>query len=180
MHSSSSTSNSAFSHHMSSNHAISSPLIESRPSLTDARRVSSGIGGSGFGHGSYRDKEDAVPVGFDEGILRGLCEMDVSLDGPDATDGCPDGEGLTEQGSLPLITDRIKQSIASCKVCHACHVFLSHTLLIIHSKWPSSSGREPKSRKSTRDHSPNSCARPGMYMAEQTAKLGEAIMPFTA
>jgi hypothetical protein len=52
---------------------------ESRPSLADMKRVSSGMGGaSSFGHGSYRDKEDAVPVGFDEGILRGLCDMDVS------------------------------------------------------------------------------------------------------
>lgn len=58
----------------------SSPMIESRPSLADSRRVSSGVGGgSSFGHGTYRDKEDAVPVGFDEGILRGLCDMDVSL-----------------------------------------------------------------------------------------------------
>jgi hypothetical protein len=57
----------------------SSPLIESRPSLADTRRVSSGVGagGSSLGHGNYRDKEDAVPVGFDEGILRGLCDMDV-------------------------------------------------------------------------------------------------------
>lgn len=62
-----------------STNATSIPF-EQRPSLSDNRRVSSGIGGgSGFGHGSYRDKEDAVPVGFDEGILRGLCDMDVSL-----------------------------------------------------------------------------------------------------
>ena len=53
--------------------------FDQRPSLSDARRVSSGIGGgSAFGQGNYRDKEDAVPVGFDEGILRGLCDMDVS------------------------------------------------------------------------------------------------------
>jgi hypothetical protein len=51
---------------------------DQRPSLSDTRRISSGIGGSNFGQGSYRDKEDAVPVGFDEGILRGLCDMDVS------------------------------------------------------------------------------------------------------
>jgi hypothetical protein len=57
--------------------------FDQRPSLSDARRVSSGIGaGSTFGQGSYRDKEDAVPVGFDEGILRGLCDMDVSICSP--------------------------------------------------------------------------------------------------
>ena len=119
IHSSSSTSNSAFSHHMPSGPSISSPLLETRPSLTDARRVSSGIGGSSFGHGSYRDKEDAVPVGFDEGILRGLCDMDVSA----LTFPVVVKKGLklaramlSVQGSLPLITDRIKQSIASCKV----------------------------------------------------------------
>lgn len=39
-------------------------------------------------------REDVVPVGFDEGILRGLCDMDCAL---------------------PLLADRIKQSIASCK-----------------------------------------------------------------
>jgi hypothetical protein len=62
-----------------SNHMIQP--FDQRPSLSDARRVSSGIGaGSTFGQGSYRDKEDAVPVGFDEGILRGLCDMDVSVD----------------------------------------------------------------------------------------------------
>lgn len=55
---------------------------DQRPSLSDARRVSSGIGGSNFGQGSYREKEDAVPVGFDEGILRGLCDMDVSHEKP--------------------------------------------------------------------------------------------------
>lgn len=60
-----------------SNHMIQP--FDQRPSLSDATRVSSGVGaGSTFGQGSYRDKEDAVPVGFDEGILRGLCDMDVS------------------------------------------------------------------------------------------------------
>jgi hypothetical protein len=63
-----------------------------RPSLSDARRVSSGIGGSNFGQGSYREKEDAVPVGFE---------------------GRADG-----QGSMNLLVDRIKQGIASCKVSH--------------------------------------------------------------
>lgn len=37
-------------------------------------------GGSQMGGGSVAGKEgEAVPVGFDEGVLRGLCEMDVSL-----------------------------------------------------------------------------------------------------
>ena len=30
--------------------------------------------------GGGEGKEDVVPVGFDEGILRGLCDMDVSYD----------------------------------------------------------------------------------------------------
>lgn len=62
--------------------AVSAPApgMDSRPSLADTRRISSGVvGGGGSGYGSYRDKEDAVPVAFDEGILRGLCDMDVSL-----------------------------------------------------------------------------------------------------
>jgi hypothetical protein len=37
-----------------------------------------GNAGSGMGAGLGMGKEDVVPVGFDEGILRGLCEMDVS------------------------------------------------------------------------------------------------------
>jgi hypothetical protein len=68
-------------HSMSAQSASSMTMApDQRPSLSENRRVSSGIGGgaSSFGHGNYRDKEDAVPVGFDEGILRGLCEMDVS------------------------------------------------------------------------------------------------------
>lgn len=28
--------------------------------------------------GLHEGKEDVVPVGFDEGVLRGLCDMDVS------------------------------------------------------------------------------------------------------
>lgn len=83
-----------------------------RPSLSDARRISSGIGGSNFGQGSYREKEDAVPVGFDEGILRGLCDMDVSREWL-GLEGRAD-----EQGSMNLLVDRIKQGIASCKVSH--------------------------------------------------------------
>lgn len=65
---------------MQFNNAGTSPLIESRPSLADTRRISSGVGvgGSSLGHGNYRDRDDAVPIGFDEGILRGLCELDVS------------------------------------------------------------------------------------------------------
>ncbi|CAD6572989.1 MAG: hypothetical protein TREMPRED_000705 [Tremellales sp. Tagirdzhanova-0007] len=69
-----------------------------RPGLADDRRFSSGLGG-GMGslpsiQSGVEGKEDVVPVGFDEGVLRGLCEMDCAL---------------------PLLADRIKQSIASCK-----------------------------------------------------------------
>ncbi|CED84616.1 Chimaerin and related Rho GTPase activating proteins [Phaffia rhodozyma] len=48
--------------------------------------VNSGVGGSGQGQG--------VPVQFDEGVLRQLCDLDCAL---------------------PLLTERIKQSLASCK-----------------------------------------------------------------
>ncbi|KAI9636893.1 putative GTPase activating protein [Dioszegia hungarica] len=51
-----------------------------------------GMGGMGVGMGGKEG--EAVPVGFDEGVLRGLCEMDCAL---------------------PLLADRIKQSISSCK-----------------------------------------------------------------
>lgn len=53
----------------------------SRPNLGDNHRVSFGVGpgGNGNGHGNGDlAGGDVVPVGFDEGILRGLCEMDVS------------------------------------------------------------------------------------------------------
>ncbi|WWC91012.1 uncharacterized protein L201_005952 [Kwoniella dendrophila CBS 6074] len=77
----------------------------SRPSLSnDDRRISSGLGGgmgslssvknASIGQQQQQQQEDVVSVGFDEGILRGLCEIDCAL---------------------PLLADRIKQSIASCK-----------------------------------------------------------------
>lgn len=47
--------------------------------------MSSGFGGvgsagstSGMGDGAVIGKEDVVPVGFDEAVLRALCDMDVS------------------------------------------------------------------------------------------------------
>lgn len=40
-----------------------------------------GNGNAGLGIGVGGGKEDVVHVGFDEGILRGLCEMDVSTPG---------------------------------------------------------------------------------------------------
>lgn len=61
-----------------------------RPSLDEARFSAA----AALGYGSNGAKDDVVPVGFDEAVLRGLCEMD---------------------GALPLLADRIKQSIASCK-----------------------------------------------------------------
>jgi hypothetical protein len=48
------------------------------------RRMSSGLGGGMGSAGSIMGlessgaKEDAVPVGFDEAVLRALCDMDVS------------------------------------------------------------------------------------------------------
>ncbi|WWD21201.1 hypothetical protein CI109_105685 [Kwoniella shandongensis] len=67
-----------------------------RPSLSNDRRMSSGLGGGmgSLGTINTATQEDVIPVGFDEGILRGLCEVDCAL---------------------PLLADRIKQSIASCK-----------------------------------------------------------------
>ncbi|OCF32411.1 GTPase activating protein [Kwoniella heveanensis CBS 569] len=69
---------------------------DSRPSLSNDRRLSSGLGGGMGSLGSIKTaaQEDVIPVGFDEGILRGLCDLDCAL---------------------PLLADRIKQSIASCK-----------------------------------------------------------------
>jgi hypothetical protein len=54
---------------------------QKRPAIAE-RRFSSGLGsitgtGSGSGMG-IEAKEDVVPVGFDEGVLRALCESDVS------------------------------------------------------------------------------------------------------
>ena len=58
-------------------------------------------------------KEEVVPVGFDEGVLRGLCEMDVGdLSSFDVSKTAESGR----QCALPLLADRIKQSIVSCKV----------------------------------------------------------------
>ncbi|KAK6906409.1 hypothetical protein I203_100394 [Kwoniella mangroviensis CBS 8507] len=99
--SSNATSSSHYNHHQDNRHhanTISNPesANASRPSLSNDRRLSSGLGGGMGSLGSVKTaaQEDVVPVGFDEGILRGLCEID---------------------GALPLLADRIKQSIASCK-----------------------------------------------------------------
>ena len=46
-----------------------------RPSLDEARFSAA----AAFGYGSNGAKDDVVPVGFDEAVLRGLCEMDVSF-----------------------------------------------------------------------------------------------------
>nr|XP_018259366.1 GTPase activating protein [Kwoniella dejecticola CBS 10117]OBR81524.1 GTPase activating protein [Kwoniella dejecticola CBS 10117] len=96
----SSSSNATSSHHESHRQNSQSDSINatvaSRPSLSNDRRLSSGLGGGMGSLGSVKNaaQEDVVPVGFDEGILRGLCEIDCAL---------------------PLLADRIKQSIASCK-----------------------------------------------------------------
>ncbi|WRT69264.1 uncharacterized protein IL334_006248 [Kwoniella shivajii] len=81
------------SHHQEYRHDSTST---SRPSLSNEKRLSSGLGGGMGSLGSVKNagQEDVIPVGFDEGILRGLCEIDCAL---------------------PLLADRIKQSIASCK-----------------------------------------------------------------
>lgn len=52
--------------------------LNSMGSLTISGQSQGGSGqGHGLGMGMGKDSE-VVPVGFDEGILRGLCEMDVS------------------------------------------------------------------------------------------------------
>nr|ASF90216.1 hypothetical protein SPAR03590 [Bartheletia paradoxa] len=57
-----------------------------------------GGAGGGGGNGRYGSqqgqREDVVPATFDEGILRGLCDLDCSM---------------------PLLLDRIKQSMVSCR-----------------------------------------------------------------
>ncbi|KAL7421093.1 hypothetical protein Q5752_003977 [Cryptotrichosporon argae] len=79
-------------------------LVERRTSTSTAASASAptgqslGAGGQAAGAQGAAPQQgqagDVVSVGFDEAILRGLCEID---------------------GALPLVADRIKQSIASCK-----------------------------------------------------------------
>ncbi|KAK1922699.1 hypothetical protein DB88DRAFT_496005 [Papiliotrema laurentii] len=73
-------------------HPIGKP--ESRPTMEN--RTSSAITGISSLHitDGPVGKDDVVPVGFDEAVLRALCDMDCGL---------------------PLLADRIKQAIASCK-----------------------------------------------------------------
>ncbi|WVR08891.1 hypothetical protein IAU60_005950 [Kwoniella sp. DSM 27419] len=95
-HASSSTSNTTASSYSYDSRTQAENSVQSRPSLSDDRRISSGLGGGMGSLGSIKavGQEDVIPVGFDEGILRGLCDLDCAL---------------------PLLADRIKQSIASCK-----------------------------------------------------------------
>jgi hypothetical protein len=53
-----------------------------------------GGGGGGANGGMTPSTSGGLPVQFDEGVLRQLCELDCAL---------------------PLLTERIKQSLASCK-----------------------------------------------------------------
>jgi len=73
-----------------------------------------GVNGNGSGNGmmGQEAREDVVPVAFDEGVLRGLCDMDVSCSALSRAK-----MALTlPKCALPLLADRIKQCIASCKV----------------------------------------------------------------
>ncbi|WVO22533.1 uncharacterized protein IAS62_003863 [Cryptococcus decagattii] len=75
----------------------STQLAQSSTQTANERRMSVGLGAPGglaAMMGGGQRTEEPVPLGFDEGILRALCEMD---------------------GALPLLADRIKQSITSCK-----------------------------------------------------------------
>lgn len=76
-----------------------------RPSLDSRRTSSNGLlyGGvpasetveSGWAGSATGNGPGGVPIQFDEGVLRQLCDLDCAL---------------------PLLTERIKQSLASCKV----------------------------------------------------------------
>lgn len=60
----------------------SAPTAAVRSSTANERRTSVGLGAPGglaAMAGARQRTEEAVPVGFDEGILRGLCEMDVRI-----------------------------------------------------------------------------------------------------
>ncbi|TYJ59114.1 hypothetical protein B9479_000103 [Cryptococcus floricola] len=77
------------------------PLSKIKSSTSADRRMSVGMGQPGGYTGMAQVAQsqgprgdEAVPVGFDEAVLRGLCDMDCSLS---------------------LLADRIKQGIVSCK-----------------------------------------------------------------
>lgn len=61
-----------------------------------------------------REEEDSIPVGFDEGILKGLCELDVSTPPHTVTKRSIDLDD--QQCGMPLLVDRMKQTMASCRV----------------------------------------------------------------
>ncbi|GAA5877508.1 hypothetical protein JCM1840_003876 [Sporobolomyces johnsonii] len=67
----------------------------------EQRRASNATGGAGSiasaeyaAGGAAGEQEDVVPSGFDEGVLKALCDMDCGM---------------------PLLLDRTKQSMASCR-----------------------------------------------------------------
>jgi Rho GTPase-activating protein RGD1 len=77
-------------------------------------------GGSSPGPGGWStDREGGqVPVAFDEGVLRQLCDLDVGHIYASALVRRLVDANPIQQCALPLLTERIKQSLASCKVQH--------------------------------------------------------------
>lgn len=59
--------------------------------------------------------EDVVQPGFDEAILRALCDMDVSASSRRESSSMTIHTLLSQVG-IPLLLDRIKQSMTSCRV----------------------------------------------------------------
>lgn len=124
-----------------------------------------GMGGGNDGRGAHRkggqsarperereaarEEDMGIPVGFDEGVLRALCELDVSVIHPDAAVWlCILTPAL--QCGMPLVFDRMKQSMASCRVRPPLSLLVSvsdpHSLSRKHR---TSSENEPRSRKNT-------------------------------
>lgn len=105
-------------------------IMEQQQSVAPDVR-SDGYGGGAAGAGALDaaettlrprvEQEDLVPTGFDEGVLRALCDMDVRLA------RVPFSEALihvltcccASQCGMPLLLERMKQSMASCRVRRA-------------------------------------------------------------
>ena len=83
--------------------------IEESPSATSLPPPQSEIRSTPSRQGD-REEEDIVPVGFDEGILKGLCELDVSSPYHSLYDAGTDHYDL--QCGMPLLADRMKQTMA--------------------------------------------------------------------
>lgn len=63
------------------------------------------------------DVASLLEPSFDENVLRALCELDVSLTAWAVE--LLHVDTWTRQCGVPLLLDRIKQSMVSCRVCGA-------------------------------------------------------------